>query len=201
MCSVTHTFVVILCAEIAEYTLHSVCSEIAGVCVVRSVTHPAELNVDPGCQGSIINQMGTLYTSNANTTHSRSHMAVKISKDQGKTWPGGVAVWSGPSAYSQLVSLGKPATGATFTLCFKPRQNPSCFGILFSCVDAHIRRNPARQCVGRRVPPHVFGFVFSRLVHIFDEIRPCLHAVGVLFEAGAKQAYETISFAVVKVPA
>ena len=56
--------------------------------------------------------------------------------------------------------------------------------------------------------------VFSRLVHddvwctrvlTFGahilEIWPCLHAVGVLFEAGAKQAYETISFAVVKVPA
>ena len=103
--------------------------------VPGSVTHPAPLNIDPGCQGSIINQMGTLYTSNANNTHSRSHMAVKISKDQGKTWPGGVSVWAGPSAYSQLVSLGEAAN------------------------------------------------------------------VGVLFEAGAKQAYETISFAVVKVPA
>jgi hypothetical protein len=50
--------------------------------VPGAITHPAELNVDPGCQGSIINQGGTLYTSNANSTHSRSHMAIKISKDQ-----------------------------------------------------------------------------------------------------------------------
>ena len=72
------------------------------------VSHPPAMT-DPGCQGSIINQDGTLYTSNANTTHSRTHMAVKISHDQGKSWPGGVPVWSGPSAYSQLVSLGDPS--------------------------------------------------------------------------------------------
>jgi sialidase-1 len=52
---------------------------------------------------------------------------------QGKSWPDGVPVWSGPSAYSQLVSLGDDST------------------------------------------------------------------VGVLFEAGSKMAYETISFATVKV--
>ena len=52
---------------------------------------------------------------------------------QGKSWDDGVPVWSGPSAYSQLVSLGDDST------------------------------------------------------------------VGVLFEAGSKMAYETISFAQVKV--
>ncbi len=52
---------------------------------------------------------------------------------QGKTWPDGVSVWSGPSAYSQLVSLGDDST------------------------------------------------------------------IGVLFEAGSKMAYETISFAEVQV--
>ena len=50
--------------------------------VPGEITHPPQLNVDPGCQGSILNQAGTLYTSNANSTHSRTHMAIKISKDQ-----------------------------------------------------------------------------------------------------------------------
>jgi hypothetical protein len=111
-----------------------------------------------------------------------------------------VAVWSGPSAYSQLVSLGKPATGATqasFTDSshVKPRVVVSSSHVLMLTFGA-IRRVNALE-VG--FPLKSFGFVFSRLVHMMNP--PCLHAVGVLFEAGAKQAYETISFAVVKVPA
>lgn len=70
------------------------------------ITRPAGL-VDPNCQGSVINQAGALYLSNANTSirGQRSHMTVKGSADQGVTWSHGVLVWSGPSAYSQLVDL------------------------------------------------------------------------------------------------
>ena len=60
-------------------------------------------------------------------------MTVKSTHTQGSTWSTGVQVWKGPSAYSQLVSLGTTDT------------------------------------------------------------------VGLLFEAGVKTAYETISFVEVKV--
>lgn len=78
------------------------------------VTHPAGL-IDPNCQGSLINQAGALFLSNANTTVSRSHMTVKSSTDQGATWSHGVSVWKGPSAYSQLVGLdGSSKLGLLF---------------------------------------------------------------------------------------
>lgn len=76
---------------------------------VGDATYPAEL-IDPGCQGSLINQYGVLHTSNANTTSGRTHVTVKTSTDQGGSWDTGVLAWSGPSGYSQLVSLGDPKT-------------------------------------------------------------------------------------------
>jgi sialidase-1 len=54
--------------------------------------------------------MGVLHTSNANTTSGRTHVTVKSSSNQGATWSQGTLVWSGPSGYSQLVSLGDPKT-------------------------------------------------------------------------------------------
>ena len=54
--------------------------------------------------------MGTLLTSNSNTTSGRTHSTVKQSTDRGKSWSEGVLVWRGPSAYSQLVSLGDAKT-------------------------------------------------------------------------------------------
>ena len=69
--------------------------------------YPKEL-IDPGCQGSLINQDGVLHTSNANTTSGRTHVTVKSSTDQGASWSQGSLVWEGPSGYSQLVSVGDP---------------------------------------------------------------------------------------------
>jgi sialidase-1 len=77
--------------------------------VPLNATYPPGL-IDPGCQGSIINQRGVLLTSNSNTTSGRTHATVKRSTDLGTTWSSGVLVWPGPSAYSQLVSLGDPKT-------------------------------------------------------------------------------------------
>ena len=75
---------------------------------IRSVTHKHDTQtfptglIDPGCQGSIVSVASdkgtTLYLSNANTTSSRTHMAIKSSTDGGKTWSQGTPVWSGPSA-------------------------------------------------------------------------------------------------------
>lgn len=65
---------------------------------------------DPGCQGSII-QKGSeggedfIYHSNA-LGDGRSHMTVKMSKDNGKSFDDGLLIWEGPTAYSQLVDGG-----------------------------------------------------------------------------------------------
>ena len=113
-----------------------------GSYVASQPTYPDELT-DPGCQGSVIGTTITtgpgihwpvLYTSNAASTSARERMTIHTSMDGGRSWDkGGRVVHKGPSAYSQLVSLG-------------PRS-----------------------------------------------------LLGVLFEAGEKNCYETISFAVVSV--
>jgi sialidase-1 len=77
--------------------------------LLKPAVYPKEL-IDPGCQGSLINQMGVLHTSNANTTSGRTHVTVKSSLTQGATWSQGTLVWQGPSGYSQLVSLGDSKT-------------------------------------------------------------------------------------------
>ena len=75
--------------------------------LLKPAVFPKEL-IDPGCQGSLINQDGVLHTSNANTTSGRTHVTVKSSTDQGASWSQGSLVWEGPSGYSQLVSVGDP---------------------------------------------------------------------------------------------
>eukprot|EP00039_Didymoeca_costata_P029151 m.23462 g.23462 ORF g.23462 m.23462 type:complete len:354 (-) comp7501_c0_seq2:77-1138(-) len=98
--------------------------------LIGNVTFPSEL-IDPNCQGSIINQDGILYSSNANSTRDRVNMAIKKSTDQGKTWSEGYSVWEQASGYSQLVSLGDPATVAV--LFEGGYHYPS--GIYFKIVD------------------------------------------------------------------
>lgn len=97
-----------------------------------NVTQPAGL-IDPNCQGSLINVDGTLYLSNANTTSGRTHMAVKSSVDQGTTWSSGVSVWTGPSAYSQLVGLDK---GSKLGLLFEAGDKSAYETISWVVVDA-----------------------------------------------------------------
>lgn len=64
--------------------------------------------VDPVCQGSMLNTIvenkPVLYFSNA-ASSTRINMNVKKSVDNGKTWPIGYVVYSGPSAYSDIVVL------------------------------------------------------------------------------------------------
>jgi len=80
---------------------------------------PAEL-VDANCQGSLINQKGTLLLSNVPMGNSeRSHLTVKSSKNQGFTWEEHTLVWEGPSAYSQLVPLGDDKVGIIFEAGFE----------------------------------------------------------------------------------
>ena len=78
---------------------------------------------DPGCQGSVVNQAGVLYQSNANTSRpsckgkdrdcGRNRMAIKQSTDGG-SWQPVADVWDGAAAYSQLVALGNHQLGLLF---------------------------------------------------------------------------------------
>lgn len=72
---------------------------------LTNVSFPAGLS-DAGCQGSVINERGTLYLSNAADARARAHLTVKRSVDRGASWSAGVDVHPGPAAYSQLVGLG-----------------------------------------------------------------------------------------------
>merc|ERR1712113_398947 len=114
------------------------------------VTWPEGL-IDPNCQGSIINQAGTLYMSNANTNSSRTHMTVKKSTDQGKTWSAGTLVWSGPSSYSQLVPLGRTTT---LGLLFEAAH--SSFGLGFMICFTHVNEGEEYQAA------EAFGASFGR---------------------------------------
>lgn len=76
-------------------------------------TYPDEFT-DPGCQGSIINTDGGLFTSNAASTALREEMTVHRSDDAGSTWSRGLVIHAGPSAYSQLVGLHDGNLGVLF---------------------------------------------------------------------------------------
>eukprot|EP01047_Picozoa_sp_COSAG01_P018720 COSAG01_NODE_1020_length_12097_cov_3.014919_12_plen_590_part_00 len=90
--------------------------------VLSNISFPTSLQ-DPGCQGSVVNEAGVIYQSNANTSRpsckgkdrdcGRNRMAIKKSVD-GKTWLPLADVWQGPSAYSQLVALGEQRLGLLF---------------------------------------------------------------------------------------
>ena len=67
--------------------------------------------IEPVCQGSTLNYMkrgkisNHILFSNPASTDKREKMTVKLSKDNGKTWPHAYQVYAGPSAYSDLVNL------------------------------------------------------------------------------------------------
>ncbi|WP_379845127.1 sialidase family protein [Larkinella bovis] len=63
---------------------------------------------DPVCQGSLIDYQPrrgkrVLLFSNLNHQTSRENLTIRVSTDDGQRWSGGKTVYSGPSAYSDLV--------------------------------------------------------------------------------------------------
>ncbi|RRB04366.1 sialidase family protein [Larkinella rosea] len=63
---------------------------------------------DPVCEGSMIDYQPSrrktvLLFSNPNSPKTRTNMTVRVSTDDGKTWSGGKEIYSGSSAYSDLV--------------------------------------------------------------------------------------------------
>lgn len=67
--------------------------------------------IEPICQGSTLNYMknnkvsSNILFSNPASTDKREKMTVKLSEDNGKTWPYACLIYAGPSAYSDLVNL------------------------------------------------------------------------------------------------
>ena len=85
--------------------------------ILKNLTYPSGLHVDPGCQGSVVSDTyreNVLYTSNANDQTTRQNMTVKITTDSAKTWRVYKQIYSGPSGYSQLVQLNKTHMGLLF---------------------------------------------------------------------------------------
>ncbi len=58
--------------------------------------------VEPVCQASLLRHPAGLLFSNPGTDRTRTRMTVRLSKDEGKTWPVAQVLHEGPSAYSCL---------------------------------------------------------------------------------------------------
>jgi len=81
--------------------------------------YPTEL-VEPHCQGSILRydwpvdgEPGRLLFSNPAST-SRTNLTVRVSRDNGKTWPVSRSLHEGPSAYSCLTVLPDKSIGCLY---------------------------------------------------------------------------------------
>lgn len=74
---------------------------------------------EPVCQGNLISAEGAdkkrmLIFSNPASTSSRTDMTVRISYDDGKTWPLKTQLYAGPAAYSNLVMLANGNIGCFY---------------------------------------------------------------------------------------
>ena len=108
--------------------------------MIGDISYPKGL-IDPGCQGSIVNAGGQLYTSNAASTSGRENMVVKTSTDQGQTWTEHQVVWKGPSGYSQLVDMLHTGgdggrSSAKIGLLFEAGREKYTETISFALIDA-----------------------------------------------------------------
>ena len=67
--------------------------------------------IEPICQGNTLNYMkkgkisNNILFSNPASTDKREKMTIKLSENNGKTWPYAYLVYPGPSAYSDLTNL------------------------------------------------------------------------------------------------
>lgn len=69
---------------------------------------------EPVCQAALISfGDGQLAFSNPASTK-RDHMTLKLSSDEGKSWPKRLEIYSGSSAYSSLVDLGQSRLGLLY---------------------------------------------------------------------------------------
>ncbi|RZK56480.1 MAG: exo-alpha-sialidase, partial [Pedobacter sp.] len=91
--------------------------------------------VDPVCQGSIINTtiggQHTLFFSNPSSI-TRTNMTIKMSTDDGVTWPKAYSVYLGMSAYSDLVMIEDNQVG----ILYEAGVSRFSDGIAFKTVSA-----------------------------------------------------------------
>ena len=77
-------------------------------------THDATL-IEPQCQASILRHSpGSLLFLNPASTKARERMTVRLSLDEGKTWPRSKEIYAGPAAYSCLAVLPDGSIGCLY---------------------------------------------------------------------------------------
>ncbi len=91
-----------------------------------------ETLIEPVCQGSLLwydheGRKPFLAFSNPASRESRARMTVRISEDEGRTWPLSVVVHDGPAAYSNLVVL----PGGNLAILFEAGEKTPYEGIAF----------------------------------------------------------------------
>ena len=78
-----------------------------------SKAEPDPALIEPVCQASLIRARGWLLFSNPASVK-RERMTVRLSKDDGKTWPFEKVLHSGPAAYSSLAALRDGTIGLLY---------------------------------------------------------------------------------------
>jgi len=82
--------------------------------------HFQQEQIEPICQGNVLNLLKhgkvskNLFFSNPASESERIKMTVRQSRDNGKSWPHSFEVYSGPSAYSDLVAISDKEVGVLF---------------------------------------------------------------------------------------
>ncbi len=79
-----------------------------------SASAPDPALVEPVCQASLIHAGDRLLFSNPATNKTRARMAVRLSSDEGKTWPAIRVLHEGPAAYSCLTALPDRKVGCLY---------------------------------------------------------------------------------------
>jgi sialidase-1 len=88
----------------SDFTTRAVCVSDDGGETFKGLHHDAML-VEPICQGSILRFGDAILFSNPADSAKRINMTVRMSRDDGETWPVSKVIHEGPSAYSCLVAL------------------------------------------------------------------------------------------------
>ena len=101
-----------------------------------SSIHPDTTLIEPVCEGSLISynyrgkKRGLVFSNPASKT-SRSNMTVRISHNNGKTWPLQKVLYAGPSAYSNVTILPNGEIGCLYEAGYnKPYE-----GIVFQSAS------------------------------------------------------------------
>jgi sialidase-1 len=99
--------------------------------------YPDKNLIEPICQASFLRYSygesgkSRMFFSNPADKDKRENMTLKISYDEGKSWAKSVVLFSGPSAYSDLVKLPNENIGCLF----EAGKNNPYEGIVFRAVD------------------------------------------------------------------